>query len=112
MRLQINDLKKGTLFMMEGEPYIMLSAKHLHMGRGGAHIQTKIRNLKNGKIFDRNFKSADSFEEADIRKTQAVFVYRKGDEHWFHERGIPAERFSLRGEIIGNKADLLQPSMR
>ncbi len=111
MKIGINDLKKGSLITFDNDSYAVLSVKHLHMGRGGAVIQTKLRNLRNGKILDRNFKSGDNIEEINLIKFQAIFIYHKGSEYWFHKKGFPAKRFSLEGEALGEKAGLLKPEM-
>ena len=111
MALSINDVKRGTFLLLDGDPYVVLSFKHLHMGRGGAVLQTKIRNLKTGTILDRNFRAGDSIREAEIRKMQAVFVYEKRGEYWFHERGKPANRFYIKAEALGDKVILLKSEM-
>ena len=59
--LSINDLKNGSLIIIEGAPYQVLEVAHQHIGRGGSSIQTKIRNIKTGQILSRNFKPADKF---------------------------------------------------
>lgn len=109
--MDINDLKRGSRIVLDGDPHLVLFAKHVHIGRGGAHVQTKVRNLKTGKVFERNFKGAESFEEADLKKMGARFQYEKRGEYWFHEEGKPANRFLLSGEALGEKARFLKPNM-
>jgi len=81
MKLEINDLKRGSLIVNEGDPYILLSVKHSHIGRGGASVQTKLRNLRTGKVLDKTFKPADSIEEANIDKLDAEFIYERNNEY-------------------------------
>ena len=111
MKLSINDLKRGSRIVIGGDPYIVMYVKHIHMGRGGATLQTKIRNLKSGKVLERSFKSSDSFEEADIERLQAQFIYERNGEYWFHETGNPSSRFSLEKDVIGDQAIFLKPKM-
>lgn len=111
MALSINDVKRGTFLLLDGDPYVVYSFKHLHMGRGGAVLQTKIRNLKTGVILDRNFRAGDSFKEAEIHKMQAKFIYERRGEYWFHEASKPANRFFIRTEALEEKAFLLKPEM-
>ena len=66
--LSINDLKNGSLAVIGGDPYVVISVKHQHIGRGGSSIQTKIRNLKTGQVLERNYKPSDEFEEAEVKK--------------------------------------------
>ena len=111
MKLDINDLKRGSIIVFEGSPSIVLSAKHIHMGRGGAVVQSKIKDLQTGKIAERSFKSSDSFEEAEIDKTNVVFIYERNGEYWFHEKGKPGSRFPLGAEEIGEQSIYLKPNM-
>jgi elongation factor P len=111
MSLSINDLKKGVILMEGGDPYLVLSVNHLHLGRGGAVVQTKLRNLRSGKVFDRNFKPGEAIKEAEIEKLQAKFSHQKQNTYWFHQLDNPANRFSLSQEILGEKALFLKAGM-
>ncbi|MFH1188823.1 MAG: elongation factor P [bacterium] len=110
--LTINDLKNGSSIVILGDPYIVMSVKHLHVGRGSSSVQTRIRNLRTGQVFERNFKPADMFEEADIKKMTACFIYISRGEYWFHEDGKPSNRFMLLENAVGEKAVFLKPKMK
>ena len=109
--LSINDLKNGIFLVIGNEPYVVLEVKHLHMGRGGSSIQTRIKNLQTGQVFSRNFKPADSFEEAEIEKMKSRFLYESRGVYWFDEKGDPKNRFSLSIEQIDNQAQFLKPNL-
>ncbi len=109
--LSINDLKNGILIVIDNNPYIVASVKHLHMGRGGASIQTKIRNLRTGQVFERNFKPSDEFEEAEVEKMKSRFLYGSRGVYWFDEIGNPQNRFSLKAEEIGESTQYLKPNL-
>ncbi|MCL4437703.1 elongation factor P, partial [Patescibacteria group bacterium] len=51
----------------------------------------------------------DYFEEANIERNEAVFIYANKGEYWFHEKGNPGNRFSLKAEVIGEGANFLKP---
>jgi elongation factor P len=110
--LSYTDLTKGVLFVMDGQPWEVLESHFLRMQQRKAVVQTKIRNLITGKIVDRNFQSSDSFEEAEIEKKPAIFVYASRGEYWFHDEGNPAARFSLKEESIGEPAKFLMPNTK
>ena len=106
--LSYTDLRKGILFVMEGDPYEVLEAHFLRMQQRKAVVQTKIRNLMTGKVLDRNFQPSDNFEEAEIEKMEAVFIYKSRGECWFHELGNPKNRFSLKEENAGEGINFIK----
>lgn len=109
--LSVNELKNGIVVKINGDPFVVLLVKHLHMGRGGASTQTKLRNLKTGQVLEKTFKSADEFEEAEMEKTKARFLYSHREEYCFNEPENPQNRFLLKSEIIGDMGKFLKPNM-
>lgn len=106
--LTIHDLKNKMVVLIEGVPYSILEVKHLHMGRGGSSVQTRIKNLATGRVFSRNFKPADSFAEADLERRELVYLYQHRSEYVFSATENPAERFSLSRENVGQAAQWLK----
>ena len=108
--LTINDLKNKIIIKIDGAPYQVLEVKHLHMGRGGSSVQTKIRNLATGQVFSRNFKPADTFEEADIEKRELNFIYSHRGEFFFASKEKTSERFSMKEIEVGEAIRWLKPN--
>ncbi len=73
--LSYTDLKKGIIFVYEDQPYEVIESGFLRMQQRKAVVQTKMRNLINGKILDRNWQASDEFEEAEIERQSAIFIY-------------------------------------
>lgn len=133
--LGYGDLRKGIIFVLEAEPWQVLDSGFLRMQQRKAVMQTKIKNLKTGKIVDRNFQASDSFEEAEIERQKAIYIYNSKGEYWFHPvRSRPAEggatgtlgrpasngvhdkedkskRFSLKEEVLGVKGKFLKANV-
>ncbi len=112
MALSYTDLTKGVLFIMDGAPYEVVDMHFLRMQQRKAVVQTRIRNLITGKLLDRNFQASDSFEEAEVERKTAVFIYESKGEYWFHEEGNPKNRFSLDGEVMGAQGRFLKPNIK
>ncbi len=103
-----NDLKPGVFFIYEGQPYEVLETRHLKMQQRRPTVQTRMRNLLNGKILERNMQQADLFEEADIQRREVKFLYNHRDHFWFAEADSSSARFELEQEIIGEAAQFLK----
>jgi elongation factor P len=111
MSLSYNDLTKGTLFILDGAPYEVIEMNFLRMQQRKATVQTRIRNLITGKLLDRNWQGSDTFEEAEVERKKAVFIYASKGEYWFHEEGNPKNRFSLSEEVVGTQGQFLKPNL-
>lgn len=108
MSIGYTDLKKGMVVVIDGAPCEILEVSFLRMQQRKATVQTKYRNMITGKILDRNWQASDEFEEAEIEKKKAQFIFANKGEYWFHEEGNPRARFSLSGEVIGDSAKFLK----
>jgi elongation factor P len=108
--LSYTDLTKGTLFVMDGEPYVVLEYAFLRMQQRKPVVQTKLRNVKTGKIVQKSFQPSDSFLEAEIEKQPITFLYANRGENWFCEKGNPKARFSLSDETLGDSTKYLLPN--
>jgi elongation factor P len=112
MALAYTDLTKGVLFIMDGAPYEVIETHFLRMQQRKAVVQTKIRNLITGKLLDRNYQASDSFEEAEIEKKNAIFIYQSKGEYWFHKEGNSKERLVLKADLVGTQGQFLMPNTK
>ncbi len=101
--LSYNDLKKGTLFVWNGEPYEVLEYNFVRMQQRRPSAQTKIRNLKTGSVSTQTFKQSDTFNELKIERRPAVFVFCGRRQCTFHPTGSPGERFIVSEEVLDDK---------
>ncbi|TSC52002.1 MAG: elongation factor P, partial [Parcubacteria group bacterium LiPW_39] len=106
--LNYNELKPGTFFILEGEPYEVLEFGFLRMQQRKPVAQTKIKNLITGKVLSRNFQHTDIFEEAEIDYKKVKFLYTHRDKFVFCELNNPSARFELPQEAIGAQAKFLK----
>lgn len=106
----MNDLKIGTFCKINNEPYVVLTTQHVQMGRGGAVLRTKLRNLITGNVFERTFKSGDSVEETDMTKTKASYLYKDENNLYFMDAET-YDQFPIAKSMLGDKASFLKEEM-
>lgn len=106
--LSYSDLKKGTLFVLDGAPYEVLEFSFLRMQQRKPVAQTRIKNLITGKIVERNFHMNESFAEAEIEKEPFKYLYNHRNEFWFSPPNDLSKRFSLTEDVIGQAAKFLK----
>ena len=100
------DLRKGVMIEVDGAPHQVIESSHIAMGRGGAVMRTKLKNLITGSVFDRSFRSSDKIPAADIAKVNMQFLY--ADSNGFHFMNQETyEQESLDAETVGALAPFL-----
>ena len=105
-----NELKPGTVFILDGEPYEVLEFSFLRMQQRKPVAQTKIRNIITGKILSHNFQHTENFQEAEIDYKKVKFLYSHRNKFIFCDIQNPSARFELPAEIIGEKAKFFKPN--
>lgn len=104
------DLKKGVQFIYEGQPWEVLEAQLLKMAQRRPVIQSKIKNLINGTVKEKNFQQGDVFDEANLEKKDIKFLYSNKGQYFFCEENDPSKRFSFTEEQIGRQAKFFKPN--
>lgn len=108
--LSISDLKNGTEFIYQGDPYAVIDTQHKQIGWGGG-LTVRMKNIRNGKVLTENFRANDRFEPADLTRAPLKYLYHHRDIFWFAKPSDPAERLQFTKEIIGEKHKYLKSNM-
>lgn len=77
-----SDLRKGNKILHRDEPHIVLDFQHNKMGRGGAIIRLKLKNLVSGSAFEETFRSDHKFPDPQLERKSMQYLY--ADEQLFH----------------------------
>jgi len=104
------DLKPGVQFIYEDQPWQVLEAKAMKMAQRRPVIQSKIKNLIDGRVQERNFQQGDVFNEADLEKKEIKFIYQSKGQYFFCEMNDPSKRISFTEAQIGTQAKYLRPN--
>ncbi len=93
--IDVNDLRKGVTFELDGKLYKVLEYSHNKPGRGNATIRIKARDLRSGTTLEKTFQSGDRVADARLDFHNATYLYKDGnsyvfmDVETFEQPGIP-----------------------
>ena len=104
--IDVNELRKGVTFELDGELYKVLDYQHHKPGRGKAIIRTTILNLRTGVSIDKNFISGDRVQDIRLDHHTVQYLYSDGDLYYFMDTDT-YEQPSLSAEILGEAVDYL-----
>lgn len=107
MALTITDLKKGTIFQLDGTPYTVVEYGQKVMGRGGSIVNVRIKSLIDGKVLEKTFKGNEQLEPADVTRVSAQYLYDDGQDFYFMDNAS-YNQFSLSVEDIGDQKNYIK----
>jgi elongation factor P len=76
-----NEFKSGLKVLLDGDPCSILENEFVKPGKGQAFNRVRLRNLLNGRVWERTFKSGETLEGADVQETDMEYLYTDG-EFW------------------------------
>jgi elongation factor P len=68
---------------MDGKLLSIVSVERIKLARAGAIIKAKLRNVRDGTIFEQTFRSGEKFKAVRIEKSEATYLYSEGDFYHF-----------------------------
>ncbi len=107
MNLSITNLKKGIVFIWEGQPFRVVDYNQKVMGRGGSIVNVRIKSLIDGKVLEKTFKGNEQLESADISTQTVQFLY-SDNAHYFFMNDDTFEQFEVQSDLIGDNAGYLK----
>lgn len=107
MAFGITDLKKGTLFQFNGEPYKVIDYAQKVMGRGGSIVNVRIKSMLDGKVLEKTFKGNEQLEPAEVINKNVQYLYNDGSIFFFMEDET-YEQFEVALDLIGDQAGYLK----
>jgi len=108
--IDVNDLRKGVTFELDGQLYRVLEYHHHKPGRGNAIIRIKARNLFTGANIEKTFVSGDQVQEARLDFHNVQFLYTDGEFYYFMDNET-FEQPAIRAEVLGENALYLKEGM-
>jgi elongation factor P len=97
--IDVNELRKGVTFTMDGELYKVIDYQHHKPGRGKAVIRTRLRNLRSGATIDKNFTSGDRVQDIRLDHQTVQYLYSDGDFYYFMDTET-YEQFPLPNAVL------------
>lgn len=111
MALSITDLKKGTVFQWEGEPFRVVDYKQKVMGRGGSIVNVRIKSLLDGKVLEKTFKGNEQLDSADVTSQAVQYLYNDGSNFFFMNEAS-FEQFEIPADLVGTGSGYIKEGDR
>lgn len=110
MAISATQIRRGNVIVFNGDPHRVVEFHHHTPGNLRAFVQTKLRNLKTGTMFEHRFRAADSVEKAFLETHDLQYLYSDG-LHYHFMNTETFEMVMLDDEALGDAAQWLTENM-
>ncbi|HTP03371.1 MAG TPA: elongation factor P [Anaerolineales bacterium] len=108
--IDVNELRKGVTFELDGALFKVLDYSHNKSGRGNASIRIKARNLITGANIEKTFQSGDRVQDARLDFHNVQYLYSDGDLYYFMDNET-FEQPAVKGDVLGDSSQFLKSGM-
>jgi elongation factor P len=105
--IPVTDLRAGIVFKDSQGVWEVSEYKHIKMGRGGATIRIKVKNLKTGATLEKTYNSGQRVEDTQVTKKKGQYLYSDAQNAVFMDSAT-FEQFSLSKQVLAGKEVFLK----
>ena len=96
-----NEIRVGMKVEVDKEPYLIIGNEFVKPGKGQAFNRIKMKNMVNGRVVERTYKSGEKIDLADIEEAKMRFLYKESDGAVFMDEKT-FDQISISNELIGS----------
>jgi elongation factor P len=108
--LDTSDIRKGTKVQFDGVPFEVVYFQFVKPGKGQAFTRTKLRNMINGNVIERTFKSGEKLEKADLEEREMQYLYPEEGFYVFMDTSS-YDQLRLTAEQLGDNKYYLSDNL-
>ncbi len=102
-----SDFKVNAMLKYNNDIYAIVDFQHVQTGRGGAYYQTKMRNVKTGKIIENRYRSGENVDMVSVNRRNFQFLYKDG-EHLVFMSLEDYNQIYVSASILGDEIKFLK----
>src|SRR6478672_9117020 len=91
------DIRKGLKIQIDGVPFHIVEHQFVKPGKGQSFTRCRIRNLVNGSVVERTWKSGESVELADVEDRNMTYSWEEGENYVSKDKVGDQSRFLAEG---------------
>jgi elongation factor P len=108
--IDVNELRKGVTFEVDGSLYKVADYEHHKPGRGKATIRIKARDLRTGTLREMSFISGDRVQDIRLDYHKVQYLYNDGEFYHFMDLET-YEQPAIHGDVLGDATRYLKEGL-
>ncbi|HUT96695.1 MAG TPA: elongation factor P [Dehalococcoidales bacterium] len=101
------ELKKGVTIELDDKLYQVISYQHIKIGRGGAIVKMKLRDIRGGHTIERTFQASEKFKLARLESRIMQYLYNDSDSYYFMDEKT-FEQIPMSADQLGDTLNYLK----
>ncbi len=107
--IKATEMKKGMVLKIDGKLSIVVEYQHVKLGKGGAVLQTKFKDVIDGSITSKRIRSEEALEDVYVDKQTYEYLYSAGSEHVImHKENF--DQITIDDQLFGDGPKYLKPN--
>jgi len=102
-------LRSGMMIIYNGDLHRVLKVDHVTPGKGKAHVQATIRNIKSGNSLPTRWNSDDKIEQAFLEEHEMQYLYDDGERYHLMNTST-YEQIEMDHEMFGDAINYILPN--
>ena len=96
-----SDFRKGLRVEFDGDPYLVVECEFRKPGKGSAIYTLKVKNLLNGRVLEKTFRSGDSISGVDCHDQKMQYIFNDTKD-WHFMDPENYEQYAVSKEQLGD----------
>lgn len=105
-----NQIAPGMTLSINGKLYRVESSVKVTVPKGTPFIKTKLRDLINDTLIEKNFKLNQTVNDVSLAMKKLEFLYLEGEDYLFLDMAN-LEQVLVTPEVVGDKANYLKEAV-
>lgn len=108
--INVNQLRNGVAFELDGQPFLVLKYEFTKMGRGNATIKVRVKNLKTQAVTVKSFSSGNNIQDIQLRRKKMQYLYSDANNSIFMDPES-YEQVEIDNELIAEEKPYLSDGL-
>ncbi|WP_394821220.1 elongation factor P [Pendulispora albinea] len=100
------DIRKGLRIQIDGIPYHIVEHQFVKPGKGQSFTRCRVKNLVNGSVIERTWKSGESVELADVEERKMTYSWAEADTFVFMDT-TTGDQIHVEKDKVGDSSRFL-----
>jgi elongation factor P len=108
--MEISGVRRNSKLIIDGALYNVDEAEFTKPGKGRSVYRLRLKNLRDGSVLDRTYRSGDKVDEATMNTEEEQYLYHEGDQYIFMNSKT-YEQHGISEKLLGIKKNFLKEGM-